>query len=73
MAPFNAKKICVFECDVSIDNQKCSVCLCSLPININIQKLIEIYIKIGAKYNTKMFCEDIYYKYLSHAAVIWSG
>ena len=35
------------------------------------QKLYFVSYKLCAKYNTKMLCKVIYYKYFSHAPIIW--
>ena len=49
------------------------VCLHFLPVNVNIQKMIQVLFEIAAKYNSKMLSIDTYYKDLSHATVTWSS
>ena len=49
------------------------VCLCFLPVNVNIKRLNQVLSEIEAKRSTKILCIDTNYKYLSRAPELWSS
>ena len=49
------------------------LCLHLLPVNVNIEKMIQVLFEIEANKSSKILSIDTYYKDLSHATVTWSS